>query len=59
MADRRIAEGKMLIADQLALIERLRLRGANTSSAERLLRVFRNALGEWSRQRDLVLRAVD
>jgi hypothetical protein len=59
MADRHIAEGNMLIADQLALIDRLRLGGADTSSAERLLRLFRDALAEWNRQRDLVLRTLN
>ena len=54
MADRHIAEGEMLIADQVALIDRLRLGGASTSSAERLLRVFSHALAEWKRQRDLL-----
>lgn len=59
MADRHIAEGNMLIASQLALIDRLRLGGADTSSAERLLRLFRGALVEWNRHRDYILRSHD
>jgi hypothetical protein len=59
LADRHIAEGNMLIADQLALIDRLRLDGANTSSAERLLRLFRDALAEWNRCRDFASRALN
>ncbi len=59
LADRHIAQGNMLIANQLALIDRLRLDGADTSSAERLLRLFRDALAEWNLRRDLVSRALN
>ena len=58
VADRNIAEGEARVSRQVALIERLTLRGADTGTAEAFLDLLRQTLAGWNRERDLVLAAL-
>ncbi|HVU29239.1 MAG TPA: hypothetical protein VHE36_02455 [Sphingomicrobium sp.] len=55
IADRIIVQGEARIQKQRALIERLRLRGANTDSAETFLALLEETLAGWIREREMIL----
>ncbi|MBA2920565.1 hypothetical protein GON01_09445 [Sphingomonas sp. MAH-20] len=55
VADRNIAEGEARVERQLELIERLKMRGADTATAEALLDLLRQTLMGWNRERDLII----
>ena len=55
IADRNIAEGEKRVERQLALIERLQMRGANTDTAEDFLALLRETLAGWNRERELIV----
>lgn len=59
IADRIIAEGEARVERQLALIERLDARGADTSKAKAFLSLLRETLAGWDRQRDQIVAALD
>jgi hypothetical protein len=58
VADRNIAEGKARLIRQLALIERLKMQGVDTDSAEAFLDLLRQTLAGWNRERDLIVAAL-
>ncbi|GAO39525.1 hypothetical protein SCH01S_33_00120 [Sphingomonas changbaiensis NBRC 104936] len=55
VADRKIAEGEARAERQLELIERLKMRGADTATADALLDLLRQTLMGWNRERDLII----
>jgi hypothetical protein len=57
-ANRNIAEGEARVERQLALIERLNLRGANTDTAESFLALLHQTLEGWQREREMIVRAL-
>lgn len=59
MADRNIAEGEARVDRQLALIERLDLQGADTTTAKAFLDLLRQTLAGWARERDQIVPALD
>jgi len=58
IASRNIAEGEARVERQLALIERLNLRGVNTDAAESFLSLLCQTLEGWSRERDMIVAAL-
>ena len=59
VADRNIAEGEARVERQLELIERLKMRGADTAPGDALLGLLRETLIEWKRERDLIIATLD
>lgn len=55
LADRNIAEGEARVDQQVELIGRLKLRGANTDTAEEFLILLRQTLAGWNRERDMIV----
>lgn len=55
VADRNIAQGEARIEQQLALIGRLKERGANTDTADDFLALLRQTLAGWNRERDMIV----
>lgn len=58
VANRNIVEGEARVERQLALIERLKTRGADTCTAEDFLDLLRQTLAEWNSQRALIITAL-
>lgn len=54
VADRNIAEGEARVDQQIALIARLKLRGANTDTAEDFLMLLRQTLEGWIHERKMI-----
>ena len=59
VADRNIADGEARIQRQLALVNRLKVRGRDTGAAEILLGLLRQTLTAWNRERDLIVAALN
>lgn len=59
VADRNIAEGEARVDRQLELIERLKMLGADTATADALLDLLRQTLMGWNRERDLILATLE
>jgi len=59
LADRHLREGRVRIADQVAMVEALRERKADTRLAEALLDLFRSTLVQWEIHRAMIAEALD
>jgi hypothetical protein len=60
IANRNIAEGEARVERQLALIERMNLRGGgDTDAAERFLDLLRQMLESWKHERDMIVEALE
>lgn len=57
-ANQDIAEGEERIKRQFTLVEGLRARGQNVTSAEGLLRTLRQTMQGWEEHRELILEAI-
>jgi hypothetical protein len=59
VAERNIGEGDARVEKQVELIERLRRRGTSTVEAEKFLRLLRETVAGWRRERRLILSELD
>ncbi|KLK90490.1 hypothetical protein AA309_25430 [Microvirga vignae] len=57
-ADRHLAQGERRIADQIALIQWMTMKGYNTAVATDLLRLLEQTLALWQEHRQLILETI-